>query len=171
MESWPTLRAEEQQQSKNILHVCPGAEWRRLKRTLWCGVARRGGISTTTMYCMCLIATRDRRQGTRDKRQETRDEKRPDSIRTSHTVLAKQGRIFKKRSTQSDRSWTLASQNVELRERERSPVAQRHPSQRSCSRKIIIIWCEAPHIHLYVQFEAGPRRNDSPTRRLALGLR
>lgn len=75
-ESWPTLRAEGQQQSKNILHVCPGAEWRKLKRTLWCGVARRGGISRTTdvLYVLnsLLPPHSDERQETRGTGQETR---------------------------------------------------------------------------------------------------
>lgn len=64
-----------QQQSKNIL-VCPGAEWRKLKRTLWCGVARRSGISRTTdvLYVLnsLLPPHSDERQETRGTGQETR---------------------------------------------------------------------------------------------------
>lgn len=80
VESWPSLRAEGQQQSKNILHVCPGAEWRKLKRILWCGVARCGGISRTTnvLYVLnsLLPPHSDERQETRETGQETRNKRR-----------------------------------------------------------------------------------------------
>lgn len=125
VESWPSLRAEGQQQSKNIL-VCPGAEWRKLKRILWCGVARRGGISRTTdvLYVLnsLLPPHSDERQETRGTGQETRSAQTA-SVRPTQCCRRE---ASKKKSTQSSRSWT--SQDVEL-SLSVSPEAQRRPSQ------------------------------------------